>query len=97
MGQRAPLSPSTISRLAQHFKAIYEPFGRQNLGPLRADCFAYIWADVIHRKAGLGAQKACSTVLIGTDSGALRMTSINDEQRVRVGFHVLLTRGRVAV
>lgn len=96
MGQRAPLSPSMISCLGQHFKAMYEPFGRQNLAPSRADRLVYIWADGVRCKASVGAEKACSTVLIGTDSGAVRVTSANDEQRVRVGFQVPLTRRPVS-
>ena len=56
VGQRTTLSPSTISCLGQHFKAMYEPFGRQNLAPSRADRLVYIWADGSHCKAGLGAE-----------------------------------------
>lgn len=65
VGEDAPLSPSTISRLTQRFKAEYEAFDRQNLGDRR---FVYIWADGIYLKAGIGTDKACLMVLIGADT-----------------------------
>lgn len=65
VGQDASLSPSTISRLTQQFKAEYETFDRQALSERR---FVYIWADGIYLKAGLGTEKACLMVLIGADT-----------------------------
>lgn len=64
-GEDAPLSPSTISRLTQQFKAQYEAFERQDLSDRR---FVYIWADGIYLKAGLGTEKACLMVMIGADT-----------------------------
>ncbi len=66
VGQDAPLSASTISRLSREFKAEYEAFDRQNLEDRR---FVYIWADGIYLKAGLGTERACLMVLIGADTG----------------------------
>jgi len=65
VGERAPLSPSTISRLTQKFKAEYGAFDRQDLGERQ---YVYIWADGIYLKAGLGTEKACLMVLIGADT-----------------------------
>ena len=65
MGQAAPLSPSTISRLLGQFRSEYEAFDRKDLG---GTAFVYIWADGIYLKAGLGTEKACLLVLIGADS-----------------------------
>lgn len=65
VGERAPLSPSTISRLTQKFKAEYAAFDRRDLGERQ---YVYIWADGIYLKAGLGTEKACLTVLIGADA-----------------------------
>jgi transposase-like protein len=65
VGQDAPLSPSTISRLTQQFKAAYEAFDRQDLSQRR---FVYLWADGLYLKAGLGTEKACLMVLIGADT-----------------------------
>jgi len=64
MGEKAPLSPSVISRLTQRFKASYDAFEQQDLGGIR---FVYIWCDGIYLKAGLGTEKTCLMVLIGAD------------------------------
>jgi putative transposase len=65
VGEQAPLSPSTISRLTQKFKARYAAFEKQDLGDRT---YVYIWADGIYLKAGLGTEKACLMVLIGADT-----------------------------
>jgi putative transposase len=65
VGQEAPLSPSTISRLTGQFKARYEAFDHQDL---HDRTFVYIWADGIYLKAGLGTEKVCLMVLIGADT-----------------------------
>ncbi|HPP29207.1 MAG TPA: IS256 family transposase [Phycisphaerae bacterium] len=69
VGQDAPLSPSTISRLTKQFKEQYEAFDRKNLSGQR---FVYIWADGIYLKAGLGTEKACLMVLIGADTAGVK-------------------------
>jgi putative transposase len=65
VGERAPLSPSTISRLTQKFKTAYVAFDRQDLSDRK---YVYIWCDGIYLKAGLGTEKACLMVLIGADT-----------------------------
>lgn len=65
VGEQAPLSPSTISRLTQQFKQQYEIFERQDL---HGRTFVYVWADGIYLKAGLGTEKICLMVLIGADT-----------------------------
>lgn len=65
VGQDAPLSPSTISRLTGQFKEQYEAFDRQDL---HGRTFLYVWADGIYLKAGLGTEKVCLMVLIGADT-----------------------------
>jgi len=65
MGEKAPLSPSVISRLTQQFKAGYEAFDRQDLS---GDTIVYAWADGIYLKAGLGTEKACLLVMVGADT-----------------------------
>jgi transposase-like protein len=69
VGQDAPLSPSTISRLTKQFKAQYDAFDGQELSEHR---FVYIWADGIYLKAGLGTEKACLMVLIGADTAGVK-------------------------
>lgn len=65
LGQGAPLSPSTISRLTQKFKAQYAAFEKRDLSERK---YVYIWCDGIYLKAGLGTEKVCLMVLIGADS-----------------------------
>jgi putative transposase len=65
VGEQAPLSPSTISRLTQKFQAQYAAFEKQDLSARK---YVYIWADGIYLKAGLGTEKACLMVLIGADT-----------------------------
>lgn len=69
VGQDAPLSPSTISRLTKQFKEQYDAFDRKDLSGHR---FVYIWADGIYLKAGLGTEKACLMVLIGADTAGVK-------------------------
>jgi putative transposase len=65
VGQDAPLSPSTVSRLTKQFKSEYEAFDGRDLS---GHTFVYIWADGIYLKAGLGTEKACLMVLMGADT-----------------------------
>ena len=69
VGQDAPLSPSTISRLTKQFKDQYDAFDRQDLSERK---FVYLWADGIYLKAGLGTEKACLMVLIGADTEGVK-------------------------
>jgi len=69
VGQKAPLSPSTVSRLTKQFKGQYDAFDGQDLSDRR---FVYIWADGIYLKAGLGTEKACLMVLIGADREGIK-------------------------
>lgn len=65
VGQNAPLSPSTISRLMSQFRTEYAAFDRRDLSETK---YVYLWADGIYLKAGLGTEKACLMVLIGADT-----------------------------
>jgi putative transposase len=69
VGQDAPLSPSTVSRLTRQFKSQYDAFDSQDLSDRR---WVYVWADGIYLKAGLGTEKACLMVLIGADSEGVK-------------------------
>lgn len=62
LGEEAALSPSTISRLNQKFKAEYDEWRTAKLIDQR---FIYIWADGIYVKAGVGTENACVLVVIG--------------------------------
>jgi putative transposase len=69
VGQDAPLSPSTVSRLTKQFKGQYDAFDGQDLSDRK---WVYIWADGIYLKAGLGTEKACLMVLIGADTEGVK-------------------------
>lgn len=79
LGQAAALSPATISRLNQKFKAEYEEW-RQ--GSLKDHHFVYIWADGIHLKAGISTEHAAVLVVIGVDAaGTKHFLSIEEGYR----------------
>lgn len=62
LGEEAALSPSTISRLNQKFKAEYDEWRRVKLID---QAFIYIWADGIYVRAGVGTENACVLVVVG--------------------------------
>jgi putative transposase len=64
VGEEAPLSPSSISRLNKQFKADYENWLSRDLTQLR---IVYIWVDGIYLKAGIADEKLCLLVAVGVD------------------------------
>jgi len=64
VGENAPLSPSSISRLNKKFKDEFEEWQKRDLNNLK---IAYIWADGIYLKAGIADEKRCLLVIIGVD------------------------------
>jgi transposase-like protein len=64
VGEEAPLSPSSISRLNKQFKTDYEAWQKQDLSSLK---IVYLWADGVYLQAGIGEEKACLLVIIGVD------------------------------
>jgi transposase-like protein len=83
VGEQAPLSPSTISRLTQKFKGQYAAFEKQDLSERK---YVYIWADGIYLKAGLGTEKACLMVLIGADTeGKKHLIALREGYRESTG------------
>jgi len=65
LGEEAPLSPSTISRLNGEFKHEYKEWRRASLAALQ---IVYLWADAIYLQAGVSDEKACLLVVIGVDT-----------------------------
>ena len=61
LGERAPLSASTIIRLKAIWEAEYETWRGRPI----TDRYAYIWADGIYLGAGLEAESSCLLVVIG--------------------------------
>lgn len=64
VGQEAPLSPSSISRLNQQFKKDYEEWQKTDLSGKK---FYYIYADGVYVAAGIAMERACLLVIIGID------------------------------
>jgi len=64
VGEQAPLSPSSISRLNRQFKDEYEAWKGRDMSKLK---IVYLWADGIYLKAGIADEKLCLLVVMGAD------------------------------
>jgi Transposase and inactivated derivatives len=64
LGSESALSPSTVSRLNQQFKAEYEAWRKRSLSDSK---IVYFYADGIYLSAGIGDEKACLLIVIGVD------------------------------
>lgn len=62
LGEKAPLSASTIARLKVKWQAQYESWCQRSLSGLEV---TYIWADGVYVKAGLEKDKAAVLVVLG--------------------------------
>ena len=62
LGEGAPLSASSLQRLKEKWQSEYAQWNRQ---PIKESQWAYLWADGIYVKAGLGKEKAALLVVIG--------------------------------
>jgi len=69
LGEQAALSPATVARLNQKFKAEYEEWRHSSL---KEHHFVYIWADGIHLKAGVSTENAAILVVIGVDAAGTK-------------------------
>lgn len=61
LGEGAPLSASSLQRLKEKWQGEYERWGQ---APIEQTRWAYLWADGIYVKAGLGKEKAALLVVI---------------------------------
>ena len=62
LGEAAPLSPTSLTRLKAQWQLEYEAWKRRRLDDLEV---VYVWADGLYVKAGLADSKAALLVLIG--------------------------------
>jgi len=62
LGEGAPLSASSIQRLKEKWEGEYEQWRGT---AIEESDWAYLWADGIYVKAGLGKEKAALLVVIG--------------------------------
>lgn len=65
LGEGAPLSPSSLQRLKAKWEVEYEQWKQ---APIEEEDWAYLWADGIYVKAGIGKEKAALLVVIGVNS-----------------------------
>lgn len=64
IGDDAPLSPSSVSRLNKQFKDEYSAWKTRRLDDLE---IVYMWADGVFLKAGISDEKLCALVVMGAD------------------------------
>lgn len=62
LGEGAPLSGSSLQRLKKKWEQEYEQWKSE---PIEEEDWAYLWADGIYVKAGIGREKAALLVVIG--------------------------------
>lgn len=65
LGEGAPLSASSLQRLKEKWQGEYAQWAST---PIEQARWAYLWADGIYVKAGLGKEKAALLVMIGVKS-----------------------------
>lgn len=79
VGEDAPLSPSSVSRLNKQFKAEYDQWKTRSLSDLE---IVYVWADGVYLKAGISDEKLCALVVMGADrSGKKHLLTIGEGYR----------------
>lgn len=66
LGEGAPLSATSLTRLKEKWEAEYQQWKRS---PIEESELAYVWADGIYVKAGIGKEKAALLVVIGALRG----------------------------
>lgn len=79
VGEDAPLSPSSVSRLNKQFKEEYDKWKTRQLSDLE---IIYIWADGVYLKAGISDEKLCALVVMGADrTGKKHLLAISEGYR----------------
>ena len=79
IGEDAPLSPSSISRLNRSFKDEYIRWKQRRLDDLE---IVYVWCDGVYLKAGISDEKCCVLVVIGADrSGKKHLLTLEEGYR----------------
>lgn len=63
VGEDAPLSPSSVSRLNKRFGAEFDEWRKRVID----EEFVYLWADGVYLKAGIADEKLCALVVIGVN------------------------------
>ncbi|MHB8592110.1 MAG: IS256 family transposase, partial [Vulcanimicrobiaceae bacterium] len=75
VGETAPLSPSSISRINKQFLDDYRAWSQRPI----ADKYVYLWADGVYLDAGAEQERRVMLVVIGVDTkGAKDLLAIED-------------------
>jgi putative transposase len=75
LGETAPLSPSSISRINKQFLDDYRAWSRRPI----ADKYVYLWADGVYLDAGAEQERRVMLVVIGVDvDGEKDLLAIED-------------------
>lgn len=91
IGEEAPLSPSSISRLNKQFK---DEFGEWKARRLDDVEIVYVWADGVYLKAGISDEKLCVLVVIGADrTGKKHLLALEEGYRESKDSWLDLLRG----
>jgi len=76
LGEQAPLSPSTISRVNAEFRSEFATWKSRRLDTER---FVYLWADGVHLGAGPADERRVLLVVIGADpNGRKHLVALDD-------------------
>jgi putative transposase len=79
LGEGAPLSASSLQRLKGKWETEYEQWKGE---PIEEEDWAYLWADGIYVKAGIGKEKAALLVVIGAmKDGSKRVLALEPGYR----------------
>ena len=79
LGEGAPLSASSLQRLKEKWQGEYAQWNGQ---PIKESQWAYLWADGIYVKAGLGKEKTALLVVIGVKAdGSKRFLALEPGYR----------------
>jgi putative transposase len=79
LGEGAPLSAASLQRLKEKWQGEYEQW---KSAPIEEKDWAYLWADGIYVKAGLGKEKAALLVVIGVQrDGSKRFLALEPGYR----------------
>jgi putative transposase len=79
LGEKAPISASTVARLKEKWQGEYEAWSKRDLSKLEV---VYLWADGIYVKAGLEKEKAAMLVVVaGLSDGSKQVVSVSSGYR----------------
>lgn len=90
IGEDAPLSPSSVSRLNKRFEKEFCEWQKEKI---TEEC-VYVWADGVYLKAGIADEKLCALVVIGVNRlGKKKLLALGEGYRESKESWLELLRG----